>query len=154
VVDLGYNYRIDEIRAALGRVQLSKLDRNNERRRNLSTLYREQLQEMAPDIIIPFKEPRGIPSSHIMPILLPNGSDRLQFMERMKSFGIQTSIHYPPIHKFKIYDEGDASCRHLPLTEDIVKREVTIPLYPTMSEDDVLLVAQAVRDSLYNIKHD
>jgi len=154
VVDLGYNYRIDEIRAALGRVQLSKLDRNNERRRNLSTLYREQLQEMAPDIIIPFKELRGIPSSHIMPILLPNGSDRLQFMERMKSFGIQTSIHYPPIHKFKIYDEGDASCRHLPLTEDVVKREVTIPLYPTMSEDDVLLVAQAVRDSLYNIKHD
>jgi dTDP-4-amino-4,6-dideoxygalactose transaminase len=149
VVDLGYNYRIDEIRAALGRVQLGKLDRNNERRRNLTALYREQLQEIASAIVVPFKEPRGIPSSHIMPILLPDGSDRLQFMERMKSFGIQTSIHYPPIHKFKIYAEGSELGWSLPLTEDVVKREVTIPLYPTMSEDNVSIVVQAVRDSLH-----
>ncbi len=151
VVELGYNYRIDEIRAALGRIQLRKLDRNNERRQNLTTLYREQLQEIVPSIIVPFKSPRGIPSCHIMPVLLPDGIDRLQFMERMKSFGIQTSIHYPPIHKFKIYSEG--SRWNLPLTEDVVNREVTIPLYPTMSENDVAIVVQAIRDSLNTTGH-
>ncbi len=149
VVDLGYNYRMDEIRAALGRVQLSKLNRNNERRRKLTALYRDLLQEMAPSILLPFDKPRGIPSSHIMPILLPKGCDRLQFMEQMKSFGIQTSIHYPPIHRFKIYSEGAGSGWNLPITDDVVNREVTIPLYPTMSEGDVSTVVQAVRDSLH-----
>jgi len=149
VVDLGYNYRMDEIRAALGRVQLTKLDRNNERRRQLTALYRDQLQEIIPSVTVPFSKPRGIPSCHIMPILLPEGSDRLQFMERMKSFGIQTSIHYPPIHKFKIYSEGTGSGWNLPITDNIVNREVTIPLFPTMSESDVSMVVQAVRDSLH-----
>jgi dTDP-4-amino-4,6-dideoxygalactose transaminase len=153
VVDLGYNYRIDEIRAALGRVQLSKLDRNNERRRKLTALYRDLLQEIAPAIIIPFKESRGISSSHIMPIVLPDGTDRLQFMEQMKSFGIQTSIHYPPIHKFKIYSEGAKSRWDLPITEDVANREVTLPLYPTMSEEDVSTVVQSVRDSLHAAGH-
>jgi len=46
VVELGFNYRMDEIRAAIGRVQLSKLDKNNARRRELSQLYWEQLQEL------------------------------------------------------------------------------------------------------------
>ncbi len=151
VVELGYNYCIDEIRAALGRIQLCKLDRNNEQRQNLTTLYREQLQEIVPSIIVPFKEPRGIPSCHIMPVLLPDGIDRPQFMERMKSFGIQTSIHYPPIHKFKIYSDG--SRWNLPLTEDVVNREVTIALYPTMSENDVAIVVQAMRDSLNATMH-
>jgi dTDP-4-amino-4,6-dideoxygalactose transaminase len=153
VVDLGYNYRIDEIRAALGRVQLSKLDRNNERRRKLTALYRDLLQEIAPAIIIPFKESRGISSSHILPIVLPDGTDRLQFMEQMKSFGIQTSIHYPPIHKFKIYSEGAKSRWDLPITEDVANREVTLPLYPTMSEEDVSTVVQSVRDSLHAAGH-
>jgi dTDP-4-amino-4,6-dideoxygalactose transaminase len=153
VVDLGYNYRIDEIRAALGRVQLSKLDRNNERRRKLTALYRDLLQEIAPAIIIPFKESRGISSSHILPIVLPDGTDRLQFMEQMKSFGIQTSIHYPPIHKFKIYSEGTKSRWDLPITEDVANREVTLPLYPTMSEEDVSTVVQSVRDSLHAAGH-
>ena len=54
VVELGYNYRMDEIRAALGRVQLSKLEKNNQRRRNLSMLYREQLEEIIPSVVVPF----------------------------------------------------------------------------------------------------
>ena len=149
VVDLGYNYRIDEIRAALGTVQLSKLERNNERRRHLTQIYRDLLQEL-PQISVPFSDHPGITSAHIMPILLPLGSNRVEFMENMKSQGIQTSIHYPPIHKFTSYQEfgGEMLSQRLLLTENVSNREVTLPLYPAMDEENVLTIVQGISNSL------
>jgi dTDP-4-amino-4,6-dideoxygalactose transaminase len=147
VVDLGYNYRIDELRAALGKVQLGKLPANNERRRHLTQIYREALQELAPQVTVPFERHAGISAAHLMPALLPRMTDRPGFMESMKSQGIQTSIHYPPIHTFTAYDGGKAK-PFLPNTEDIAGREVTLPLYPGMSDEDVFTVAKAIAQAL------
>jgi dTDP-4-amino-4,6-dideoxygalactose transaminase len=149
VVDLGFNYRIDEMRSALGRVQLKKLPANNQRRKQLTTLYRELLAELAPDLHIPFLERRGAACYHIMPVLLPAGADRVQFMERMKAQGIQTSIHYPPVHCFHIYQEAGVSGRNaLRRTKEAAAREVTLPLYPTMREQQVEWVARAAQNAL------
>lgn len=145
VVDLGYNYRIDELRAAIGRVQLAKLAANNSRRGELTGLYREALRASAPGIGVPFENAAGSPAYHILPILLPAGADRIVFMEQMKTSGIQTSIHYPPIHKFRIYRHTNAV---LPVTNDIAEREVTLPLYPQMADGDVLTVVGAVQNAL------
>ncbi|RJP52185.1 MAG: DegT/DnrJ/EryC1/StrS family aminotransferase [Anaerolineaceae bacterium] len=144
VVDLGYNYRIDEMRSALGRVQLGKLPASNEHRGELTALYRELLSELTPAIIMPFAEDRGKSCCHILPVLLPPGLNRAQFMEGMKSQGIQTSIHYPPVHRFQIY-EKDWSTRSslLPLTEDVAARQVTLPLYATMQAEQVEWVVRA-----------
>ena len=146
VVELGYNYRIDEIRAALGRIQLGKLDANNARRQSLTQQYRKALQELTPEIIIPFANHPGLSSAHIMPILLPAGTDRTLFMEKMKAHGIQTSIHYPPVHHFTAYQ--DFTKFLMPVTEDIAEREVTLPLYPALRDDDVVLVAKTIQDVL------
>ena len=148
VVELGYNYRIDEIRAALGLVQLNKLERNNNRRRHLTQIYQDALHELAPQITIPFLHHRGISAAHIMPILLPTEVHRVHFMENMKVQGIQTSIHYPPIHSFTAYN-GEAVKPNLPKTEDVAAREVTLPLYPGMSDDDVISVVGALSQALY-----
>ena len=148
VVDLGYNYRIDEIRAALGKVQLEKLPTNNERRRHLTQVYRDALQELAPQVIVPFINHAGISAAHLMPVLLPSGANRLNFMESMKSQGIQTSIHYPPIHSFTAFKGGDEK-NLLPITDDIAGREVTLPLFPTMSDEDVLTIVKAIAQALY-----
>ncbi|MBN2117187.1 MAG: DegT/DnrJ/EryC1/StrS family aminotransferase [Anaerolineales bacterium] len=149
VVDLGYNYRIDEMRSALGRVQLKKLSSNNQRRKHLTTLYRELLAELAPDLHIPFHERRGAPCYHIMPVLLPAGADRFRFMEGMKAEGVQTSIHYPPVHQFHIYQQDGFRGRNaLTLTEEAAEREVTLPLYPTMQDEQVEWVARAAQNVL------
>ena len=147
VVDLGYNYRIDEIRAALGVVQLGKLTGNNEKRRSLTLLYREVLQELVPEVAIPFMDHLGTSAAHLMPVLLPPGSDKTNFMANMKAQGIQTSFHYPPIHTFTAYKQINDGA-FLPITEAVAEREVTLPLYPTLCEEDVKLVAQAVSESL------
>jgi dTDP-4-amino-4,6-dideoxygalactose transaminase len=146
VIDLGYNYRIDEIRAAIGLVQLSKVERNNERRRLLTQVYRDALQELTPQVDVPFQHHLGKTSSHIMPVLLPRDTKRQDFIESMKGNGIQTSIHYPPIHTFASYK--DDTVWNLPVTEDVAKREITLPLYPAMSNDDVIIVVSAIRASL------
>ncbi len=150
VVDLGYNYRIDEIRSAIGRVQLEKLEKNNERRRKITELYRAQLGEID-GLSIPYRDHPGISAAHLFPIVLDNAIDRAVFIDSMKEKGIQTSIHYPPIHTFSYYRQtfGDLE---LPLTEAIGAREVTLPLFPTMTDEQVGWVVQAVIESLESIR--
>ncbi len=143
VVAPGYNYRLDDLRAALGLVQLSRLEATNEERRRLTHFYREKLKESS-QVQIPFL-PEMVKTSacHIFPILLPTSADRSHFMTYLASLGIQTSIHYPPIHRFTYYKSryGDIS---LPRTVDISAREVTLPLYPGMGSERVDLVVDCV----------
>jgi dTDP-4-amino-4,6-dideoxygalactose transaminase len=146
VVDLGYNYRIDEIRAALGLAQLAKVEKNNECRRHLSNLYRSALQKLDLRIDVPFQNHKGITAAHIMPILLPKGTNRERFMGSMKEQGIQTSFHYPPVHTFTAYQ--DSTTWNLAVTEEVASREVTLPLFPTLTTEEVDTVVSAICASL------
>jgi len=141
VVDLGYNYRIDEIRSALGIEQLKKLTDNNARRKVWTERYWQTLVNSG--MGLPFKEKIGVPSYHIFPTMLPDGINRKVFMDALRAEGIQTSIHYPPTHRFTYYRSryGEIS---LPKTENISEREVTLPLYPKMGAERVDLVTDAV----------
>jgi len=146
VVELGYNYRIDEIRSALGLVQLGKLPQGNARRRDLTGRYWRRLAGAAfRGIELPFVGARGESSNHILPVLLPEDASRQAFMDAMREAGIQTSIHYPPVHQFSYY-RGRYPGLSLPVTERLGAREVTLPLYPTMSDEqvDMVLTAAAI----------
>jgi len=148
VVDLGYNYRIDEIRSAIGREQLKKLDANNARRKELTTFYQRLINEQVPVVKIPFEAHLGISAYHIMPVLLPKGTDRIRFMEGMKREGMQTSVHYPPIHQFTSFRSLSHGDHSLEVTEEIAAREVTLPLYPLLSKDQVEAVVHAIAVAL------
>ncbi len=153
VVDLGYNYRIDELRSAIGRAQLKKVGRFNQRREELTNLYRELLSELAPEVGVPFQAGRGISCHHIMPVLLPPNTDRVKFMEGMKVEGVQTSIHYPPIHHFQNYSRRTEFLRTgLEITEDVGRREVTLPLYPAMQDEDVRIVVSAIQKQIHQME--
>ena len=145
VVDLGYNYRLDEIRSAIGREQLKKLPAGNARREVLVGQYRWAFQQKAPALGLPFADKRGVSSQHIFPVLLPEGVDREAFRERMKQDGIQTSFHYPPVHQFAIYrNEGE----ELWITENVARRQVTLPLFPGMTDEQQDLVIESVVKAL------
>lgn len=142
---VGYNYRITEIQCALGLIQLKKLDRNNRKRRRLATAYRKALSEID-GISIPFSNFRGNPSYHLFPILLSPSMDRKRVMERLKEFGIQTSIHYPPVHLFSLYRERFGWKEGmLPKTEEVSRREITLPLYPRMEVEDVRWIVNKIK---------
>ena len=146
VTQLGFNYRIDEIRSALGRIQLAKLDRGNQRRREITLEMRKNLEDI-PLISLPFQaHDLDECSCHIFPILLQSADLRIPFMESMKQSGIQTSIHYPPIHKFTGYKEFRTI--DLPLTDHVTATEVTLPMFPNMGEDDTTIVIRAAEIAL------
>jgi dTDP-4-amino-4,6-dideoxygalactose transaminase len=148
VVMPGYNMRLDEIRAALLRVQLGKLPGLLKRRRELFRRYADALA--GTPVGLPFRGGRfeselDETAIHILPVLLPEGTDRLGVMARMKQAGIQTSIHYPPVHRFACY-AGETDL--LPRTTALAARELTLPFYPTLPDEHVPVVVETLLRSL------
>ena len=152
VVELGYNYRLDEIRSAIGREQLKKLPSGNARREVLVNRYREAFTWSAQSLGLPFTEKRGLSSEHIFPVLLPEGVDKEAFRELLKQDGIQTSFHYPPVHTFEIYrDPLQRFEETLWMTENVSRRQVTLPLFPTMTDEQQGWVIESVIKALQRL---
>jgi len=145
VVSLGYNYRIDEIHSALGLAQLEKLPENNNKRREWTQTYWDALSDT--HLKLPFREStRGVSAHHIFPVLLPEGTNRHSFMTSLRDAGVQSSIHYRPIHTFSYY-QAKYGAQSLPITDSVAAREVTLPLYPTMGEEKLEIVVEAIKAS-------
>ena len=151
VVTLGLNYRMDEIRSSLGISQLSHLKKNLALRKEVWNLYLEHLRDIE-EICIPFQnrseEEIGY---HIFPILTPLGK-RDDLMKYLKVQGIQSSIHYPPIHKFTAYQAvlngKNPDCS---LTDNVAARELTLPFYATLQEKDIAFIASTIKDFLISV---
>ncbi len=143
VLEPGLNYRMDEIRAAIGLAQLEKLTSANIKRRTLTDRYIANLKGST--ITLPFTTISETDKSvyHIMPILLPEGFDRISVINHLKKIGIQTSIHYPPFWEFKAYNESfkKSDC---PIVAEICERELTLPLFPTMTFEEVDFVTSSL----------
>jgi len=146
VTTLGYNYRMDELRAAVGAVQLKRLLEWNMRRRDLAMRYREELAAVLPEIEIPLSGEHPT-AAHLMPVLLPAATNRGEIMTALRETGIQTSIHYPPVHLFSYYQSLFPGAK-LPITEAFAKRELTLPLHPSLDDQDVKRVVQSLRNAL------
>ena len=145
---LGYNYRIDEVRSALGLVQLSKIGENNKKRARIAAEYRKRLTNV-PKLSMPFAEHPGKSSYHIFPVLLDAEIDREAVIAKMKDEQIQTAIHYPPVHLFT-YVRARLGTNEglLPLTEKIAKSILTLPLFPDMKIEQVEMVVSVLREQL------
>ena len=145
IEEVGYNYRTSEIPSALGLVQLRKLEGNNRRRGKRVEAYRRALQGTE-GISIPFSKGWVRPSYHLFPILVSPSADRTRVMEKLGLHRIQTSIHFPPVHLFSLYrKEFGYREGMLPLTEEVSRREITLPLHPGMRIDDVKWIAEKVK---------
>jgi dTDP-4-amino-4,6-dideoxygalactose transaminase len=145
VIARGYNYRLDEMRSALGMVQLAKLPAGNARRRELTLGYQERLKNLG-GLELPFLNAALGSTHHIFPVLLRPGINRAGLMTFLAQQGIQTSIHYPPIHRFTHYRRllGESFDPRVPNTEDIASRELTLPLYPTLTTPQLDYVSETI----------
>ena len=151
VTMLGYNYRMDELRAALGLTQLKNLAAWNQKRKVLTAIYIDLLSQRCPAIDIPFAQTqtahRQKTANHIMPIVLPANVQRQNVINALRDAGIQTTMHYPPSHLMTMYQERDPTVR-LPVTEEYSDRELTLPLHPKMEATHVEQVVAALEMAL------
>lgn len=146
VVELGYNFRLDDIHAAIAIEQLKKLPTDLEERMKIRKRYLDGLLKID-DIIIPFADNEDLSSNYIMPIVLTNSTKekRNKIREAMHKLGIQTSIHYPAIHRFSIYQGNDVT---LPRTEYVTDNEITLPMYAALTFEQVDYIVEKVSEVL------
>ncbi|MCG8431570.1 MAG: DegT/DnrJ/EryC1/StrS family aminotransferase, partial [Candidatus Omnitrophica bacterium] len=146
VVELGHNYRMDDIRASLGIVQLAKLEDDLVKRAKVRAWYEEALAEID-EVIVPFRGHTGFVSNYIFPVVIRESckTGRDEVRKSLQERGVQTSLHYPPVHLFSIYREYT---RHLPVTESVVERLITLPMYSKLCRDDVDMIVRVLRDAV------
>jgi dTDP-4-amino-4,6-dideoxygalactose transaminase len=142
VVSHGYNYRLDELHAALGRVQLKKLLGNNERRRKLLHFYRKAIDSLN-GWVMPFGECVESSSGHLMVAVAPTAKTRSHAVNQLRDAGVQSSMHYPCIADFEAF--AKERTRPLLITREFVSRAITLPLYATMAENDPGRVCDLIR---------
>jgi len=148
VSEAGWNYRIDEIRAAMGLVQLAKLERANARRAELVARYRNRLNGIE-EVRVAFDKYVGESAFHILPLVARDRATRLEIVVALTEARVQTSHHYSPVHLFQLYREQFGyKSGMLPRTESFASRQVTLPLYPGMKDDDVDFVTEVILDEL------
>ncbi|HEY4897150.1 MAG TPA: DegT/DnrJ/EryC1/StrS aminotransferase family protein [Solirubrobacteraceae bacterium] len=147
VVGLGFNYRLDEPRAALLLSRMRGLEDDIARRRELTMRYRSLLGGLD-GVLLPFSD-EDVPASscYVIPIMLEEDGRQGEVSAELREKGIQTSIFYPSIHRFTAYRERfpDVS---LPITELASRTELTLPFYPHMSEADQDRVVTGLAEAL------
>lgn len=146
-MELGFNYRTDEMSAALGLSQLGKLGRFVARRAALADLYDIALAPLAPTIR-PVPRGEGRPALHLYQVLVDFealGQPREAVMRRLSAAGIATQVHYIPLYR-QPYLKGRYGEMRLPGAEAFYASVLALPLYPAMTDDEVARVAEALAE--------
>jgi UDP-4-amino-4,6-dideoxy-N-acetyl-beta-L-altrosamine transaminase len=146
----GLNYRIPDILCALGTSQLKKLERFAERRRELVAHYDAELAKLAPHVRPLARTPNVTPAWHLYVALIDFVAlrvDRASVMRRLAAQGIGTQVHYLPVYRQPYYREIEPGLV-LPGADEYYRRTLSLPLFPTMTDDDPTRVVRALKDTL------
>jgi dTDP-4-amino-4,6-dideoxygalactose transaminase len=139
----GLNSRLDEMQAALLRVKLRYLDDWNDARRHLADLYAANL----PAAMIKPVEQAGC--HHVYHLYVVRVTNRDHFRQQMQANGVATAIHYPAaVHQQPAYQQDNLICHAMTVTEQLLPQIVTLPMYPQLTDDQVLTICQAATQAL------
>lgn len=148
-IDLGFNYRLTDLQAALGLSQLERLDEYIGRRHDVSNNYNEALADLP--LTLPWQHPETYSAFHLYVIRLKldeiHKSHR-EIFEELRSKDIGVNLHYIPIHTQPYYQELGFESGDFPNAEQYYQEALSLPLYPTINEDDFNSVIEAVKEVL------
>lgn len=149
-IDLGFNYRMTDMQAALGTSQLSRLDEYLERRHVLASRYDSLLAELP--VVRPWRDPDCYSSLHLYVVQVATAAGSLgrrEVFQRMRDGGIGVNVHYIPVHTQPYYRKAGFGAAAYPEAENYYAGAITLPLYPTLSNDEqdrvVEVLARALR---------
>lgn len=143
---LGYNFRMDDIRAAIAIEQLKKLPQDLITRQKVRKRYIERLIKLEM-VSVPFANNTEFVSNYIMPVVLldSNKCIRNKVRDHMHAAGIQTSVHYPATHKFSTFKEYGAN---LPQTDYVSDNEITLPMYAALTNSQIDFICDIFEEAL------
>lgn len=148
-IDLGYNYRMTDIQAALGVSQLRRLDDFIMRRRQLVARYNEMLSGLP--VITPWHHPDGDSANHLYVVKLDSertGKSRNEVYNALRNEGIQVNVHYIPVHTQPYYRKLGFKHGDFPVAEEYCAKAISLPMYSSLSVEDQDRVVSAVHKCL------
>lgn len=146
--ELGYNYRMTDIQAALGISQMDKLDGFIARRRELVDMYTRELSDI-PGLVLPEQHPEANSSWHLYVVrFMPEQfrSSRREIFEQLRDWNIGVNVHYIPVYLQPYYEGLGYEKGLCPNAESYYETCITLPLFPGMKDEDVLDVVRAIKE--------
>lgn len=140
--EIGYNYRMTNLCAAIGVAQIERLSAIIQRKRAIALIYRDALSNSGVEFQ---RVPHDVESSEwLVSLLVPEGINRDEIMLHMAAAGVDTRPVFYCAHHMPMYASGQS----LPVAEDISQRGISLPSYPSLTDDDVVRVAEAVKSAI------
>ena len=144
---LGYNYRMDEMSAALGLAQIENIDFLITKRREVASWYNEALSPLADHIVLPYTAPRATHTWFVYVISIRNPMiDRDKVITELAKKGVQTKPYLPSIHLFEFYKKMGHKTGEFPVSEDLSKRTLALPFYIGLTKKDTGNIAKTLRE--------
>jgi perosamine synthetase len=136
VEEVGFKYHMDDIHAAIGLAQLAYLEQDNQRRRQVAAAYRLALAGVPGVSLLESRDDRTS-SNHLFPIL---AEERDRLIEKLNAHGVEAGVHYRRNDRYRMFEEAD-----LPNAERFWRREISLPMHPLLTDDDVGHVSAVIR---------
>jgi UDP-4-amino-4,6-dideoxy-N-acetyl-beta-L-altrosamine transaminase len=146
--DLGYNYRMTDIQAALGASQMSRIEEFVGARHRIACRYNELLADLP--LILPWQDPNGRSAYHLYPIcidLIRTKSSRLEVLGKLRASGIGVNVHYIPVHTQPYYRRLGFRIGDFPAAERYYDQAISLPMFPKMTEQAQLEVVACLREA-------
>lgn len=144
IAEVGYNYRLTDMQAALGTSQLGRLETYVERRNELAEIYRDLLADLP--VLLPPAAPPGF--RHAYHLFAIQVGERKHVVTELRERGIGVQVHYVPTYRFRAYRSLGLQPSDFPNTEAVYAGLLSLPLYPAMSDADQKTVVTTLEDVL------
>ena len=145
-IDLGFNYRMNDIQAALGLSQMMRLDDYVEHRHKIAKYYDNELKNLS--LITPYQSPNVYSSYHLYPILI---KEDLGIVSQKKIYGelrkknILVNLHYIPVHRQPYYEKLGFNKNDFPIAEKLHKEIISLPIYPSINETKLEFIVLTIK---------
>lgn len=145
-IDLGFNYRLTDIQAALGLSQLGRINTYVQQRKEIANYYQEHLIDMP--LGLPFQSINTNSSWHLFPIQVKNKMERRRVFEGMRAADIGVNVHYIPVHLQPYYRHLGHNIGDFPESEAYYESEISLPIYPTLQKSQQDYVIKTLKGLL------
>lgn len=148
-VELGFNYRMTELQAALGVSQMHRLTQFVEKRHTISNKYNEILKDLP--IILPYQIPESYLGLHLYVIRLKLDelkASRKQVFEALRAKGIGVNVHYIPVHTQPYYENLGFKLGDFPVAEAYYDSAISLPMYPDLTDDQIQYIYESLQEVL------
>ncbi len=151
VTDLGYNYRLTEPQAALGMAQLKRVDEGIRLRIRASKYYAKELCGQNSCVATPYTAPNRSHIFHLYTVKIkkqPSATTRDEVFKRLSNSGIQTSVHYTPLHMMSFYKQFlNKNSQHFPHAEKVYEEILSLPIYPSITRGQITTITSKISDA-------